>query len=108
MGVVLGIPIFGFLIFGPAFFVLRSNKGTTKQRVLWAVATVATAFALACVVGLFVHIVGISLGLSALERKFGWLENVSILGTVGFFVTPWIVYTLFKAKFHEQRGGDAA
>jgi cytochrome bd-type quinol oxidase subunit 2 len=98
MGIVLGIPLFAFLIFGPAFFILRSKRGNSKQRAKWAALTVLVAFAFALVVGLVVYLVGRALELDLMQQKFGWLGNVSLVGTVGFFAIPWVVYAAFKRK----------
>ena len=98
MGIVLGIPLFAFLVFGPAFLVLRSKRGTRTERTRWAVLTVVSAFAFALLVGLIVFAVGGALGLGPMDRKFGWLAYVSFAGTVGFFAIPWVVDAMFKRK----------
>ena len=107
MGIVLGIPIFLFCIFGPAFFVLRSKKGTPKQRNVWAAFTVIGAFAFAGIIGLAAMMIGKSFGLSAVEQRFGWLGDVSIVGTVGFFALPWILYAVFRRKHGSQDHGSS-
>jgi uncharacterized membrane protein len=102
MGVVLGIPLFAFLIFGPAFFILRSKRGNSTQRAKWAALAVLVPFAFALVVGLGVYLTGRVLEIDPMQQKFGWLGNVSLVGTLGFFAIPWVVYAVFK-----QRTGDA-
>ena len=102
MGIVLAIPVFVFCIFGAAFFVLRSKRGTPRQRYFWAAFTVIGAFAFAGIVGLVVTMIGTSLDLSAVEQKFGWLGDVSLAGTFGFFAMPWIIYAVFKLKYGSQ------
>ena len=98
MGVILGIPLFAFLVFGPAFLILRSKRGTSSQRTKWAALTVVVAFAFALIVGLVVYLVGWALDLDPMQQKFGWLGNVSLVGTLGFFAIPWVVYGAFKRK----------
>lgn len=99
MGIILAYPIFAFLVFGPAFFLLRSKKGTPNRRIVWAAATVIGSFLFAGVVGLALHIIGNSLGLSVVEQKFGRLGDISAVGTLGFFAMPWIIYSVFKTKY---------
>lgn len=96
--------IVALLVSIPAYFILRSNRGTRQQRIRWAAFSVGWSIA-------FLVLVGAPVNLMVRYEKqtaaFGASELLLIAGIVGTIAIPWVIYRKFRRRFPLQSRTEA-
>lgn len=97
MGTIIGVVLAFLVVFAPSVMILRSRAPSLKQRVIWALFTIAPILILVVAVGAVAKY-----SESAILQNFLFYNGIAILIA---YVSAWVIFGVFR-KNHPRNSSD--